>query len=325
MSLCNSDSDSKVWKKEDMKKLLALGPAFIIFAAFLWSIDGLLRRSLYVLPPAVIVFYEHLIGFTLLIPFLIPHRKIITKIKPKAWGALFWVTLLGSILGTIFYTAALGKVNYIQFSVVILLQQLQPLFAVFFAWLVLKERLEKSFPILLLLSLVGAYMVSFPNLTVNLHNQSGEVIAALLAIGAAFAWGSSTAFGRYALLQIPTILVTGIRFGLACILGLAFVFGLNQQQYLGSISQLQFLTLLGISLSTGMVALAIYYYGLKRTPAHISAICELTWPISAVVIDYVFFHTRLTITQILGALVLAFCIYRVTRFTSKAKQASVQG
>ena len=59
--------------------------------------------------------------------------------------------------------------------------------------------------------------------------------------------------------------------------------------------------LVAIALSTGMVALVIYYYGLKRTPARVSAICELTWPLSAVALDYVYFHKTLTATQWIGA------------------------
>ena len=41
-----------------MKKLLSFGPIFIVIAAVLWALDGVLRISLYSLPPAVIVFYE---------------------------------------------------------------------------------------------------------------------------------------------------------------------------------------------------------------------------------------------------------------------------
>ena len=44
--------------------------------------------------------------------------------------------------------------------------------------------------------------------------------------------------------------------------------------------------LIAITFSTGMVATAIYYYGLKRTPAKISSICELAFPAGAIVIDY---------------------------------------
>src|SRR5581483_6467934 len=164
-----------------MKKVLSFGPLFVIFAAFLWSLDGLLRRSLYVLPPITVVFFEHLIGFILIAPFLFPHIKTIKKVKQKTWGAFAWITLLSSILGTLFYTAALGKVNFIQFSVVVLLQQLQPIFEVFFAWLILREHINKKFFIWLALALVGAYFVSFPNLSVNLQTGQGTILAALLA------------------------------------------------------------------------------------------------------------------------------------------------
>ncbi len=302
-----------------MKKLLGFGPLFIIIASILWSLDGLLRRSLYVLPPTVIVFYEHFLGFIILIPLLIPHTKTIISIKPKMWGALAWVTLLSSILGTLFYTAALGKINFIQFSVVVLLQQMQPLFVVLFARLILKEKLKKNFPVYLILALIAAYMVSFPNLSVNLKNDQGTIVAALLAIGAAFSWGSSTAFSRYVLIRLPSILTTGLRFGLASILGLIFVFIFGNQGSLGVLNSNQWLTLLAIALSTGMVSLVIYYYGLKKTPAHISAICELTWPVSAVIIDYVYFHKTLTLTQIIGALILTFTIYKVSKMSKKSE------
>ncbi|MBI4078725.1 MAG: DMT family transporter [Candidatus Levybacteria bacterium] len=300
-----------------MNKLRSFGPAFIILAAFLWSLDGLLRRSLYVLPPMVVVTYEHLIGFILLLPLLIPHIAKIKKIKQKAWGAFAWITLLSSILGTYFYTAALGKIQFIQFSVVVLLQQLQPLFVVFFAWLLLKEHVKKIFVLYVAIALSGAYMVSFPDLKVNLETGQGTAIAAAFAVLAAFCWGSSTAFSRYVLLQLPTVVATGLRFGLAAVLGFFFVFVFNQQEALTSLSQTQWLTLGAIALSTGMVALFIYYYGLKRTPASVSAICELTWPLSAVIIDFVFFQKTLSTTQTIGALLLLFAIYKVSLMSKK--------
>ena len=301
-----------------MKKILALGPIFIILASFLWSLDGLLRRSLYILPPLIIVFWEHFIGFLLLLPLLLPQRAKILTIKPKVWGAFAWVTLLSSILGTILYTAALGKINYLQFSVIVLLQQLQPLFVIIFARLMLGERIEKWFWPILIIALAGAYLVSFPHLTINFQTGSGTALAALMAVGAAFSWGSSTAFSRYALLRLPSLTVTGLRFGLASFLGLLIIFITGKQNQLILLSSSQFLTLLTISLSTGMVALAIYYYGLKRTPARISSICELTWPLSAILIDYFYFHRGLTLSQWLGAALLTLSIIAISRFKKSA-------
>jgi len=58
----------------------------------------------------------------------------------KEWLAIALVSLFSGALGTIFYTSALGKVNYIQFSVVVLLQQLQPIWAILAAYFLLKEK-----------------------------------------------------------------------------------------------------------------------------------------------------------------------------------------
>jgi drug/metabolite transporter (DMT)-like permease len=258
------------------------------------------------------VFYEHLIGFLLLVPFLVSHVRSLKTISKNTWGAFVWITLMASILGTLLYTAALGRVNYIQFSVVVLLQQMQPMFVVLFAWLVLKEKISSSFFIWLFLSLIGAYFVSFPTLHVNWTTGSGTIIAALLAIGAAFAWGSSTAFSRYALLQMPSMLATGLRFGLATLFAFIIISITGQGSLLYAINESQLGALVIIALSTGTVAMAIYYYGLKKTPAWVSAICELTWPLSAVVIDYVVYHKNLTGTQWIGTAMLLVSIYRVS-------------
>src|SRR6185503_13126034 len=104
-----------------MKKLLAFGPLFVIIAALLWSFDGLLRISLYSLPPAVIVFYEHLLGAIVLLFLSFKWVKDLKKMTKKEWIAISLVALFSGALGTIFYTAALGKINYSQYSVVVLL------------------------------------------------------------------------------------------------------------------------------------------------------------------------------------------------------------
>lgn len=289
------------------------GPLAIIFASFLWSFDGLLRRSLYVLPPLVVIFYEHLIGFVILFPFILGHLKGIRLIRPRTWGALGWVTILASIIGTLCYTAALGKIQYIQFSVVVLLQQLQPFFVILFAWIVLKEAPPKHYALLMILAVFGAYLLSFPSLTVNVTTGYDSIFAALLAILAAFAWGSSTAFSRYTLLQMPSQLATGLRFALAAIVSGILILLTGHPSAFFAINESQLLVLILIAVTTGMVAMAIYYTGLKKTPAWISAVCELTWPLSAVLIDYGVFHKTLTITQWIGSAMLLLSIYVVSR------------
>lgn len=294
-----------------MKKLKTFGPLFVIIAALLWSFDGILRRGLYSLPPSVVVFYEHLVGFAILL-FLIPKWfPDLKKMTRKEWIAIIIVSLFSGALGTIFYTAALGKINYIQFSVVVLLQQLQPIWAIGAAAILLKEKITKKFLLWAVVALAAAYFVTFKDLTVNLSTGGGTAIAGLLALGAGFLWGSSTAISKYVLNKVSFLTATALRFALAPIFAFGFVVSLGQTSSLTMVTGSQWISLLLIAFTTGMVALAIYYYGLKKTPARITTICELVWPASAIFIDYFYFHQTLSTTQILGVVVLLFAIYQI--------------
>ena len=297
-----------------MKKILGFGPLFVIIAALLWSFDGVLRRGLYTLPPSVVVFYEHLLGIGILLLLLPKWAPDLKKMTRKEWVAIILVSLFSGALGTIFYTAALGKVNYIQYSVVVLLQQLQPIWAISMAAILLKEKVTKNFLVWAILALIAAYFVTFKDLTVNLSTGGGTVVAAILALSAGVLWGSSTAASKYVLNKVSFLTATALRFLIAPIFAFLFIVYFNQVPSLTTLNQSQWISLILITLSTGMIALAIYYYGLKKTPARVTTICELVWPASAIFIDYFYFHKGLSATQILGVAVLLFSIYKVTSF-----------
>ncbi len=297
-----------------MRKLVQLGPLFVIFGAFLWALDGVLRISLYALPPAVIVFYEHVFGFIVLLFLIGKWKKDLVRMSRKEWIAISLVALFSGALGTIFYTTALQQVQYIPFSVVVLLQQqLQPLWAILAAAIVLRERLTKDFMLWAGISLIAVYLVTFKDLTVNFSTGAQTMIAAGFAIGAGFVWGVSTAISKFVLKKVNFLTAAALRFGLAPVFAFLFIISQNQTSALTSLTQSQLVTLLVITFSTGMVALAIYYYGLKRTSARISAICELMFPLTAVFIDYFYYHKTLSVTQILGSLVLILAMYKVAR------------
>lgn len=297
-----------------MQKLKNFGPLFVVIAALLWSFDGILRRGLYTLPPTVVVFYEHLLGIGLLL-FLIPRwLPDLRKMTKREWLAIGAVSLFSGALGTIFYTAALGKINYIQFSVVVLLQQLQPIWAISAAAILLKEKINKNFIVWALVALVSAYFITFKDLRVNLATGSGTLVAGLLALSAGFLWGSSTAISKYVLNKVSFLTATALRFFLAPIFAFLFIASSNQIPALFTLTQPQWISLFTITLTTGMVALAIYYYGLKKTPARVTTICELVWPASAIFIDYFYYQKGLSPTQILGVTILLLAIYKVTRY-----------
>lgn len=291
-----------------MKKI---GPLLIVLASFLWGLDGIIRRSLYVLPPIIIVFYEHFIESVLIAPFTIKRLKKETITK-AVWVVLFIVSFFSSLLGTLFFTAALTKTHFMSFSVVYLLQKLQPLFAISTAAFFLKEKINRRYILWAGLALISAYFVTFPKGAVNFATGKQTIIAALLSVGAAICWGASTTASRYGLLRHSSTLMTGMRFMLAAPMALILVFILGQESFLTGLTLTQFGSLLIIALSTGMVAQWIYYIGLKNTQVKISTILELTLPLTAVFIDIFLYKTILAPTQYLAAVLLLFAMYRVS-------------
>jgi DME family drug/metabolite transporter len=290
------------------------GPVFIIIAALLWAFDGLIRQHLYTLPPITVIFFEHLIGLIILLPFVFKY-VLQTRLTKREWWLTILIAVLSGLLGTLWFTTALGKVHYITISVVFLLQKLQPIFAITTARIFLNEKLDVRYLKWALLSLVSAYFVTFPNGKVFLETGGGTAIAALYALGAAFAWGTSTTFSKMLLNKVSARVSTFYRFLFTLIVALPIVYFWGQSEagsfIVPSFSQFAWLAL--IAVSTGMVALLIYYKGLARTPVHISTILELTFPFVAILLDFVINDKTLNFTQWIAALILVFSIYQISR------------
>lgn len=290
-----------------------IGPIVIIIAAVLWALDGIvLRPALYSLPVSIVVFIEHAISFALMIPFFIAERRELKKMDKGDWGAFFWVAIFGGVLGTMLITKALFYVNFVNLSVVVLIQKLQPVFALILAWLILKEKLPKQFWRWAIAAVVAAYVITFDGLIPNFNTGEKTTLAALCALGAAFAWGSSTVFGKRALQKVGFRMATYLRFGLTTIIMTAVVAGTSGFSAIQQVSSRQYLIFTAIVFSSGAVAMFLYYYGLKRVTASVSTICELAFPLSGILFEYLLHGRVLSLTQWLGAAVLLFAIYRVS-------------
>ena len=126
-----------------------MAPLFVIIGASLWGVDGIiLRPALYGLPVPLVVFIECTIVAVILSPYFIRKIPSLKTLDYKDWLTFFLVALLGGAIGTMAITKALFFVNFVNLSVVILLQKLQPIFAITLAAIFLKERLTKIFLLL---------------------------------------------------------------------------------------------------------------------------------------------------------------------------------
>src|SRR3990167_2889295 len=249
------------------------GPVFIIVAAFLWAFDGLIRQHLYSLPPITIIFFEHLFGLIILFPFVYKY-VLKTQLTKRDWWLLVLISILSGLFGTLWFTTALGKVHFISISVVFLLQKLQPIFAITSARIFLKEKMDGRYVKWAVLALGAAFFVTFKNGYVNFATGEGTIIAALYALGAAFAWGTSTTFSKMLLGKVDFKVSTFFRFLITVVVALPVILLFGYGKSLGAPTGAQFGFLALIAVSTGMVALLIYYKGLAKTPVHVSTILE---------------------------------------------------
>ena len=293
-----------------MRKILP--PLAVVFAALLWSADAFLRQELYSISSFLVVTLEHAFGALLFLPFLIKTWPEIKKLGQRGWISILWISICGGILGTFFYTKALSYINYIDLSVVVLLQKLQPIFAISLAAIILKEKLTQRFIGLALLAMVGAYLVTFGTTSIADWDDK-TLIAALLATLAAFSWGSSTVLGKHALNRLPLTAVTALRLSLTAV-GALIIFTVTSDGY-GTLELTthQWRNLVIIVMSTGAVALFIYYYGLKHMQASHATVYELTWPLSAVFLDWIIRGHMLGFAQIIGAILLLGSMILLTR------------
>ena len=289
-------------------------PIMIVVAAILWGLDGIiLTPSLYSLPVPTVVFLLHALGFIFMLPFLIAERKKLKEITKTGYFYFFLVALFGGALGTIFITKGLFYVHFADLSAVILMQKLQPIFALLLAWIILKEKLPKKFFLYTVLAILGAYFVAFPTLVPNFNTGDKTTIAALFGLLAAISWGASTVFSKRALNETNYRVGTYLRYCLTALIMLPIMFFSGTTSALTTINPHQWLIFFIIVFTTGGAAILLYYYGLKHTTASVSTICELGLPLSAILFEWLIYHRTLNLTQFLGAILLLFAIIMVSR------------
>jgi drug/metabolite transporter (DMT)-like permease len=291
-----------------------VGTLLIAIAATLWATDSLFRvPAVQSVHPTFIVLFEHVIGVIVLLTWTcLRDRKRLLGHSFKSWLSLFFIGFGGSAFATVLFTASF---LYINPSVAILIQKLQPIVVVLLAFLFLGEKPKTSFWGWALVAIVAALVVSFPGLDfhflthgIDLHSQG--VIYALLA---AVLWGAATVVGKSVSSNLAPVIVTFWRyfFGLIALLLLFYVGG--ESIPVAALHQTSTLRpLIYIAFFPGLTALLFYYSGLRRASAITATFTELLYPVSAVVLNWLFLGASLNIVQILGGIALLYSVFQIS-------------
>lgn len=277
------------------------GIALVALGAALWGTDPLFRQGLALsVPTPALVLVEHLLPTVLLAPFVVRGlRRAIRTFGVREWVALLVLGCGASALATLLFTEAF---TYGSPTTPVLLQQVQPLFAVAGARLLLGERLHPRFGGFLVAGLAGAYLIAFANpFSVGVNGLT----PALLALAAAALWGSGTVLGRRLGASVPFAELTALRLFFGLLAATAVAVPTGSIPALGSLTPTAVLALVLLALVPGLLSLLVYYRGLSGTPAAAATLAELAFPLTTVIVNYLAFHEVLSPTQWIGVVLLA--------------------
>ncbi len=286
----------------------------VFLGAALWGVDPLFRILLLEsFTSTQIVLLEHLVAMLAAAPILWVNRYELRGLKWQHIGALLFLSWGGSAIATVLFTMGL---TYGDLNAVLLLQKLQPLFAIVLARLLLKEVLPRGFGWLFLLALVGTYLLTF-GFTLPLgHMNDLAQVGSLLALGAAALWGGSTVMGRLMVGKMKYETVTSLRFILAIPLLIVLTVHENAAWGLpaGTIPVLLILlNLLGQALLPGLLSLLMYYKGLSTTKASVATLAELSFPMVGVLINWIVYRQLITWPQLLGFMLIWGVLFAISR------------
>lgn len=299
---------------EHNQNQLVKGTIAIGFSAILWGFDGVvLTPRLFNLDVSFVVLVLHLLPFLLMNIFMFKQYKNLKLFLRQDYITFSLVALFGGAIGTMAIVKALFLVDFQQLSVVVLLQKLQPIFAIGLAAILLKEKIRKQFALWATIAIIASYFLTFGFSLPNISTEKNTINAALYALLAAFSFGSSTVFSKKILMNHNFVTATFFRYLFTSIIMLVFVVATGSYTKIGNVTNENWVYFLIIGLTTGSGAIFVYYYGLRRVKAIVATISELLFPISAIFFDYIINDSMLSPIQLVSAAVMVFALIRLNK------------
>jgi drug/metabolite transporter (DMT)-like permease len=302
------------WIMQKEKRNIILGAVAVSISAIFWGFDGVvLTPRLFNLDVGYVVFMLHAIPFVLMNTLLFKEYKHLKTFSANDYFFIALIALFGGAIGTMAIVKALFLVNFQHLTIVVLLQKLQPIFGIALAAIILKEKLGKNYIIWASIAIIGGYFLTFGLHAPNIATGANTIYAAGFALLASFSFGSSTVFSKKILNKYSFKTATFYRYGFTSAFMLIIITTTGAYTNIHETTKLNWIIFMVIAITTGSGAIFLYYFGLTRVKAIIAIICELLFPISAIVFDYIFNDAKLSIVQWISAGIMIFAIVSLNR------------
>lgn len=303
-------------RARDLTWLVALG-------AGLWGTDALFRRSLATEVSApTLVFAEHLVLVLVLLPFLPRSLRAFGRIDTRSKVAVVAIGAGASAVATTLFTIAFtisSRSN--DFVTPVVVQHLQPLFAIAGAVMLLGERIRSRFLLFALPAIAGFWLLTFPH---PFHITIARAGVALLALGAAVLWAGGTVLGRMVATQLEPVELTTLRFAFGLPTAALIVWFSGHTFWVPDVASSA--GVVGLALVPGLLAMVLYYVGLRRTAAARATLAELAYPLIGAIVGIALGTGSgpLTSSQWLGAVVIAAAVTGLSWHEARARVQAIR-
>lgn len=305
-----------VRRARDLTWLVALG-------AGLWGTDALFRRSLAQQVSApTLVFAEHLVLVLVLAPFLARSFRAFAKLTTGSKIAVVAIGAGASALATTLFTIAF-KISSESGDYVtpVVVQHLQPLFAIAGAVLILGEKVRSRFAYFAVPAILGVWLLAFPDPFDVTVSRVGVV---LLALGAAVLWAGGTVLGRMVATELRPVELTTLRFAFGLPAAAVIVAVTGHSFWVPDMSSS--VAVVELALVPGLLAMVLYYVGLRRTAASRATLAELAYPLTGAIVGIALSTGgagALSWSQWLGAIVIAAAVTALSWHEATAKVQAI--
>jgi drug/metabolite transporter (DMT)-like permease len=254
-------------------------------------------------------FFRCTLALPVLIPLAILEQR---KLGPRPRASRLYAVLAGLFLAVdlVLWNHAITDVGA---GVATVLGNLQVLFVAVVAWLVLRERPDRRYLVMLPVVLIGIVLVS------GMLGGHASGLHPLAGIG--FGVGTSAAYACFLLIlrntsgQAPHVAGQLADATVGAVIGsvvLGLIFGGLQL----TIPWPSFGWLLTLALLSGTIGWLLITSSLHRLPAAMSSLLLLLQPAGALVLADVVLRERPTVVQVLGAVLVCLGVLAATRTTA---------
>ena len=290
-----------------------MGLCLIVTAAACWGFSSVvLLPRLCNLSTDFVVLMQNLVPLAIMSCFMFGEYANVLKLPKRDFFLLSIIALFSGVIGILAIVKALFLVNFHQLSLVVLVQKIQPVFTVVLASIFLKERVSVKFVLWSIVALAGIYLITF-GFNLPIVDKGGVfLLACSLSILSALSFSINTIVSKHLTLNIQFSTMIFGRFLIGTIFSIIICIFSGTIWSFKDVTTNNWIILIVSFITLGPVSMYIYYYGLKKVKAMVSALGELALPFSVIILDYLINGTHFTLVQWIGSAMIIFGILKIS-------------